>query len=263
MQFSRKQNGTNERQLRGLRTRDLQDNFPGVKAFVAGATGYTGREVVRELRARGIETVAHVRPDSRSLPQWRARFEKLGATVDTTPWQPDEMSATLGQHQPALTFGCLGTTRARAKAETRQGGNSSYETVDYGLTTLLLHATSSGKFIYISSLGVSANTRSAYLAVRWRVESEIKASGKPYVIARPPIITGSDRGEFRLGERSAAWVSNALLDMGALVGLRSLHDRFASLTGPQLAHALVDAALDTSCTNVILEADQLRRLAQP
>ena len=35
-------------------------------AFVAGATGYTGREVVRLLAERGVRTLAHVRPDSSS-----------------------------------------------------------------------------------------------------------------------------------------------------------------------------------------------------
>ena len=36
--------------------------------FVVGATGYTGREVVRLLREKRIPTVAHVRPDS---PRYR------------------------------------------------------------------------------------------------------------------------------------------------------------------------------------------------
>ena len=62
---------------------------------VAGATGLTGREVVAQLRQRGVPTVAHVRPDSPRLDEWRARFEALGATVDTTPWAPDPLTRRL------------------------------------------------------------------------------------------------------------------------------------------------------------------------
>jgi uncharacterized protein YbjT (DUF2867 family) len=48
-------------------------------AFVLGATGFVGREVVRQLSARGAATVAHVRPDSRSLAEWRDKLDALGA----------------------------------------------------------------------------------------------------------------------------------------------------------------------------------------
>ncbi|MBA3548122.1 MAG: hypothetical protein H0T76_16695 [Nannocystis sp.] len=36
-------------------------------AWVAGATGYTGRALVAALRAQNITTHAHVRPDSPAL----------------------------------------------------------------------------------------------------------------------------------------------------------------------------------------------------
>ena len=43
------------------------------RAFVAGATGLTGRFVVEELVRRGVEVHAHVRSDSPRLAEWRAR----------------------------------------------------------------------------------------------------------------------------------------------------------------------------------------------
>ncbi len=112
-------------------------------AFIAGATGYTGREVVRALRARGIRAVAHVRPDSAQLDTWRARFEAMGAEVDATPWDDAAMQATLAALRPSLVFALLGTTRARAKeAEKRHedAASQSYEAVDYGLSAILLRA---------------------------------------------------------------------------------------------------------------------------
>ena len=52
-------------------------------AFIAGATGYTGQAVVRTLRAQGIATTAHVRPDSPRLAEHTETFEALGAEVLT------------------------------------------------------------------------------------------------------------------------------------------------------------------------------------
>ena len=46
-------------------------------AFVLGATGFVGREVVRQLCTRGAGPVAHVRPDSKTLVGWRKRLEDL------------------------------------------------------------------------------------------------------------------------------------------------------------------------------------------
>ena len=99
-------------------------------AFVAGATGYTGREVVRVLRESGVSTVAHVRPDSPRLAEWRARFGALGAEVDTTPWDAPAMATTLARVQPAIVFALLGTTRRRARAAAERGAAESYASVD-------------------------------------------------------------------------------------------------------------------------------------
>ena len=39
-------------------------------AFVLGATGFVGREVVRQLGVRATPCVAHVRPDSQRTAEW-------------------------------------------------------------------------------------------------------------------------------------------------------------------------------------------------
>ena len=85
------------------------------RVFVAGATGYTGREVVRRCAELGAETVAHVRPDSARIHEWERRFGALGARVDATPWELQAMCATLVRLRPTHVFALLGTTRARAR----------------------------------------------------------------------------------------------------------------------------------------------------
>lgn len=79
-------------------------------AFVGGATGYTGREVVKLLCSQGVPTVAHVRPDSSRAGEFSKIFESMGATVDLTPWQPQAMQETFLRLKPSLVFALLGTT---------------------------------------------------------------------------------------------------------------------------------------------------------
>lgn len=233
-------------------------------AFVAGATGYTGREVVRRLRARKIDTIAHVRPDSGSLESWRTKFERLGARVDTTPWEPEAMAATLAAESPDLVFGLLGTTRARAAREARAGVSkeeNSYERVDFGMTKMLLDATAAlappRRFIYLSAIGADAGAN-PYMAVRKRIEAALREADVEWVSARPSWITGSDREESRPGERLAATASDAAMGFFRLFGAKKLDARYRSITATELANGLVHHALEPSSANRVIETDQLR-----
>lgn len=235
-------------------------------AFVAGATGFTGREVVRVLCTRGIQTVAHVRPDSARLDEWRERFTRIGAKVDTTPWEEPSMVASLAQLQPAWVFSLLGTTRARAHRAARTGldpAAESYEAVDYGLTSILIRAAagcaSLRRFVYLSAAGVGPGARSAYYKARVRAESLLRTSGLPFTIARPSFIAGPGRDEPRPLERLGAAVADWLLGAAGFLGARGLRDRYASLTNTALATALVTVALDPAAENRVIECEELRK----
>lgn len=236
------------------------------RAFVAGATGYTGGEVVRELIRRGVECIAHVRPDSPRLEEWRGRFNAMGATFDCTPWGDAEFEAVMRHYHPDYAFGLLGTTRSRARRARRTGARDSYETVDYLLTSIVMRATRSmspnAKFVYLSSIGVTPAARNPYLAVRARMEAELMSSGLRYLIARPALITGTDREESRPTERLAAKLAALAFRSAGIVGWKSFHNRFATLSGSELARALVNAALDANVANVTLEVPQLTALSR-
>lgn len=218
--------------------------------------------MVEALRARGVRTIAHVRPESSALAGWRERFHGLGAEVDETPWEARAIAATLRQSRPDLVFALLGTTRARAG---REGLRSPYEAIDYGLSAQLLQgaiaARSAPRFIYLSAMGADEDARSAYLAVRGRLERELQESELPYLIARPAFVTGSDREERRPMERVGAVVSDALLAVVARLGGARLRAQFASLTGAQLARGLVTLALDAPKGRAEVDAAALRRAA--
>jgi uncharacterized protein YbjT (DUF2867 family) len=235
---------------------------PEHRAFVAGATGYTGQAVVARLRALGVETVAHVRPDSPTLDDWRARFEALGATVDTTPWTEEAMVARFAGLRPTVVFGLLGTTQRRVRRDKTTGADSSYAKVDLGMTLMLLRGAEAlepaPRFVYLSALGVRPAPAGTYYHARWEVEQALRRSTVPWTIAQPSFITGSDRDETRPLEQGGAVVAAGLLGLAAALGARRLRDRWGAIDAATLARGLVRAALDPAGAGSVLTSDQLR-----
>lgn len=239
-------------------------------SFVAGATGYTGRAVVRTCCEQGLRTVAHIRPDSKSLDRFKKEFEAQGAVVDTTPWDGPAMTETLTRLNPTYVFSLLGTTRARAAKE-GMSKSEGYDAIDYGLSRLLLDALQPAegtKFIYLSSLGANSESRIAYMRVRGAFERQLKHSGHRYVIAQPSFISGPDREDSRALERGAAIIADGALATFSLVGGKKLRGRYRSLTGTALAQGLVQLALEnhlamTAETSEILEAAHRLNPARP
>lgn len=217
-------------------------------AFVAGATGYTGRAVVRALVESGATVVAHVRPESARLEEWRRSFAEMGARVDATPWLAEAMAHTLTELRPTHVFALLGTTRARAAAAARAGGPAAdYQTVDYGLSVQLLRAAAASgtrpRFVYLSAVGAGGASRNPYLDARNRVEAQVRASGLPYLVVRPSFITGPDRDEPRPVERVAATVTDLGTRLLAVLGASRLRARYRPHTGDELARSIVRLAL--------------------
>lgn len=230
-------------------------------AFVAGATGYTGRAVVEQLVARHVSTVAHVRPDSPSRAQWTERWQQVGAEVDATPWEPAALAETLTRLRPTLVFALLGTTRARARSEGR-GAAAAYEAIDYGMTMMLRDAAEAcghrPRFVYLSMAALPQASRNPYVDVRIRVERALREGALPYTIARPAIITGQGRDEPRLGEAIGAKVMDGALAFAGLLGAGRLRDRYRSITNVELAAGLVRVAMDPAYENRVVEGEALR-----
>jgi NADH dehydrogenase len=209
-------------------------------AFVLGATGRVGREVVRQLCVRGAQAIAHVRPDSTALAGWQQRFTQLGATVDSTPWQVAALAARFRAVDPAQIYVLIGTTRARAKADAVSG--NIYEAIDVGLTRIAVDAARASerrpRIVYLSSVGADPEARSAYMAARGRAEAVVTSAGLPWVIARPSFIIG-ERDDRRLAERGAAAIGDGLLAVAGVLGGKQLRARYRSTTHDILASALI------------------------
>lgn len=230
-------------------------------AFVAGATGYTGREVVAALRERGTRTVAHVRPDSSRVAEFRERFTALGAELDTTAWEPDAIQQTFARLRPTHVFALLGTTRSRARNE-GMSAQQAYARIDYGLTKWLVDAAvalgTKPRFVYLSAAGVDPESKNDYVAARARTEQCVKGSELPYTIARPSFITGPDREEDRPLERIGGVVADGVLAFVGVLGARKLRERYRSTTAAQLAHGLVRVAFDPAWASRVAQSEDLR-----
>jgi len=209
-------------------------------AFVLGATGFVGREVVRQLCLRGTPVIAHVRPDSPRVADWQRRFGELGATVDTTAWDAAALGDRLGQLAPAQLYILIGTTREKARSE--QVGGDIYEQIDLGLTRIAVEAAQRAgtrpRLVYLSSVGADASARSPYLRARGKAEQVVTAAGLPWVIARPSFITGA-RDEPRHGERAAAAITDGVLAIAGALGGSKLRARYRSTSPDVLASALI------------------------
>ena len=210
-------------------------------AFVLGATGFVGREVVRQLCVRGGGKVfAHVRPDSKKLDEWKKTFGEMGAEVDATAWDVAAMAARWRDLKPAQVYVCIGTTRSKAKSDSVQG--NIYEAVDLGLTKIAVDAARASevkpRIVYLSSVGADPKARSAYLKARGEAEEVVKGSALPWVIARPSIITG-DRDESRVGEKAAGVVGDGLLAVAWVFGGKKLRAKYRTTTPDVLASALI------------------------
>jgi nucleoside-diphosphate-sugar epimerase len=235
-----------------------------IRAWVGGATGYTGREVARLLGERGIETDMHVRPDSSQLPRWTEYASNHGLLLDTTAWRAQAFQERFSQIKPTHVFGLLGTTKARAKRVGQAGGDSSlntYETVDYGLTMELFEAglkmATPPRFVYLSSAGSGENAKGDYLKVRHRIESSLAESYENYVSIRPSFITGAGRDDSRPMERIGATLSDGLLGTLGLLGGRRLRNRYRSITNVQLARAVIHFGLLDKDSAKIVEGESL------
>jgi len=205
---------------------------------------------------------AHIRPDSGQKSSLTPKFEAMGAVVDHTPWEENQLAERLKDIQPSLVFALLGTTKARGRSARKAGRSETYESIDRDLSLCAYRASiqagSNPRFVYLSSMGAQTPGGNRYLKARKAVETKLMEGSLPWTIARPAFITGADRQDNRPLERIGAIFSDGVLGgMGAL-GFEKLATNFRSMDATALAEGLVFWALEPAGENQIITPVELR-----
>ena len=146
-------------------------------AFVAGATGYTGRAL--------MELLATERTGWKARPHARQTGKIDGAVV----CDPRDVQAlTDGMRGCDAVVQLIGTVRANF-------AEGDYEAIDYGTTVALGEAARAAgvpRLLLLSSVG-AGSPRGKYLAVKRKTEEWVERSGLEYTIVRPSFIVGQGR----------------------------------------------------------------------
>lgn len=159
--------------------------------LVAGATGRTGQEVVKQLLAEKYRVRALVRDEAKAREIFGASVEYFTGDVREAARLKD------------VTRGATYVISALGSNSRRDPTNLPV-LVDYGgVKNLVDEAKASGvkQFVVVSSMGVTnpdhALNKMLNNIMKWKLEGEsyLRASGVPYTIVRPGGLTATPGGE--------------------------------------------------------------------
>jgi uncharacterized protein YbjT (DUF2867 family) len=157
-----------------------------MRVFLTGATGYVGRQVVRDLVRVGHDVAALVRKGSeRKLPEGiAAKIEFVGGDIQ----KPESYRDALRSCEAVINLPGL----------LREFPNKgiTFEGVHFlGTKYLVDEAQKSGtlRFIQMSALGVRQGTIPKYQETKFRAEEYVRGSGLRWTIFRPSLMFGNEK----------------------------------------------------------------------
>lgn len=205
---------------------------PSRLLFVAGATGATGRNVVKQALARDVPLIAHVRPKSADTEPAKSWPRK--AVVELA--RGESLAEAMKGSTTVLQL--IGTMRKRFAS------GDTYETSDIGTTRHLVEAAKQAgvdHLVLLSSVGAGRPV-GAYLKAKAEAERLVRESGIPWTVVRPPAFEGEYHHPPAL--------LRTLSKLPLLGGLRPIHL-------DQLAAVLLHVAVKRAPLNTVLEGDSL------
>ncbi len=160
-----------------------------MRVFVTGASGFVGRNVVRELTRRNHEVVTLVH----RKPVESAGVQSVSGGLFDDQGLADGMR------------GCDAVVHIVGIIMEKPSAGVTFERMHVeGTRNVLAAATAAGvrRYVHMSALGSRADAVSRYHQTKWAAEEAVRASGLEWTIFRPSLIHGPD-GEFML--QAAAW----------------------------------------------------------
>ena len=155
-----------------------------MRVLVTGATGFVGREVLRQLHHQGHS----IRILARNLASRQAQEA-------TSRWGAELHRGDV--LEPASLEGALNGIEAviHLVGIISEVGESAFEKVHTRGTQNMVAATrqaSIRRFIHMSALGTRPNAASRYHRSKWAAEELVRSSGADFTIFRPSLIYGPE-----------------------------------------------------------------------
>lgn len=206
------------------------------RVAVAGATGFVGRAVVRELLAAGHRPIAISRT-GRRLPEWGEEVTVRAADVETGRGLDEALrEADAVVHLVAIP---------------REQKGRRLDAVNVrGTRRVVAAAEKAGirRLVHLSALGVADDPKLRYLRSKWLGEEAVRRSSLDWVVLRPSLLFGPGDGFFRLVRTTLKWWSPGVV---AIPGRGDT--RFQPLAVDDLARAVVQAVTDDRHVHHVLE----------
>lgn len=214
-------------------------------AIVFGASGLVGSQLT-DILVREEEYDNIIVFTRRPLKSESPRVQEILTDFS-------DLTQMEGHFSGSDVFCCLGTTIKKAKTK------ENFRQVDFDLPVAIASIASRKpvhRFVVISSIGASAESRNFYLRTKGEMEQAVRGIlGDRAILVRPSLLLGQ-RADRRTGEILGKWFSVLLnpFFIGKLARYKSIH-------ASDVARAMVWLAVHgTKSQNV--ESDELHRLSK-
>lgn len=210
-------------------------------AIIIGASGLVGKELTKQLLNNEAYSEIHILVRKELDLKHTKLFQHV---IDF-----DNINRYANLIKGDDAFCCLGTTMKIA------GSKEAFYKVDYEYVNnfaRLAFQNGVKHFAMVSSMGANAESSVYYSKVKGEIEKAVIAY-RFYAtfICRPSMLVG-ERQDKRIGEEIGIWVSNAFSFL--------IPDKYKSITGTQVAKAMISLVLQGGLGVHIIESDKLQKI---